>query len=250
MPAPPQPRTTPVMPLHRLWLAVGDGLQVQRVHLHLDEWRQVLASNEPLPDLDGVGAVSALAANPAIDVTSSSDCVDSAGLRPWVDLAACHAFPVGPANPLASAATAAVDEVNANGLDQAVTADLNAVCGAAAWWIGFFAIIRHRGVHHLTLQTDKPAVAFSALAEASGVVALGMALRVLEEHLRAGGMADGRLRLAYCRALAASVAVERRMPALLEELAELRLVDLVSMAVPWRGRFTKYAGGTGAGQVE
>lgn len=193
---------------------------------------------------------AALATHPLTDRASTSDRIDVAGLRPWIDLAARHAFPVGPANVLALSAAAVPRQLTVDGVGQRVAADLQAVSDAAAWWVGFFTIIRHRGVHHLTLRPEKAPVTRAALEDACSVVALGMVIRILEEHLRAEGAGDARLRLAYCQALAASVAVERRMPELLEALAELRLVDLVSMAVPWRGRFTKYAGGTGAGQVE
>lgn len=250
MPASPQLRPTSAVPLHRMWLTVGDGLQVQRVHLHLSEWREAIASNTPLPDVQGVGLAAALAAVEFTHLASVSSHIDDAGLRPWLDLPARYAFPVGPTNVLRPAAMARANELIMDEVDQVVAADLAAVCGAAAWWVGFFAIIRHRGVHHRSLQPSTASIARLVLEEAAGIVALGMAIRVLEEHLRAGGVAEAGLRVAYCRALAASVAVERRMPALLEELGELRLVDLVSMAVPWRGRFTKYAGGTGAGQVE
>lgn len=234
--------------MHRLWLTVGDGLQAQRVHLCLAEWREVLSAGAPLPDVTGLGLVSALATNPVGDVATTR--VDAAGLRAWVDLPARYAFPVGPANVLAPSAAAQVRSLIGDAVGDELAADLTAVCGAAAWWVGFFAVVRHRGVHHLSLQPDKPPVTRTVLEEACGVVALGVAIRMLEEHLRADGVDAEGLRRAYCRALAASVAVERRMPALLDELGELRLVDLVSMAVPWRGRFTKYAGGTGAGQVE
>jgi hypothetical protein len=250
VPGPPPPRSTPVVSLHRLWLSIGDGLQVQRVHLHLAEWREVVASEALLPDVSGVDRVAVLATSVESDDVPASGRIDAAGLRPWVNLAGRYAFRAGPANVLAPSAAAQVSELVADGVGQEPAADLTAVCSAAAWWVGFFAIIRHRGVHHLTLEPDKPTVTRTVLEEACGVVALGMAIRVLEEHLRSDGVADGQLRRAYCRALATSVAVERRMPQLLAELAELRLVDLVSMAVPWRGRFTKYAGGTGPGQVE
>lgn len=249
MPAPPQSTTTPP-PLHRLWLTVGDGLQIQRVHLYLDEWHEILTSDAPLPDLEGGGVAAALAANPVPDITSASSRIDAAGLRPFIDLAARYAFPVGPTSALGPTALAQASALTRHGVRQVVAADLTAVCSAAAWLVGFLAVIRQSGVHHVTLRTDKPPLELAVLREACGVVALGMAIRVLEEHLRADGVTDDRLRGAYCQALATSVTIERRMPELLEKLAELRLVDLVSMSVPWRGRFTKYAGGTGAGQVE
>ncbi|WP_071803486.1 hypothetical protein [Couchioplanes caeruleus] len=70
------------MPLHQLWLTVGDGLQVQRVHLHLAEWREIIASDAPLPDVRDVDLTTALATNPVKDVASTLSRIDAAGLRP------------------------------------------------------------------------------------------------------------------------------------------------------------------------
>ncbi|MBC8091178.1 MAG: hypothetical protein H7Y15_04415 [Pseudonocardia sp.] len=131
-----------------------------------------------------------------------------------------------------------------------LSAPILAAGAAAAWWVGFFASIRHRGVHHVTLTPVTAPVSVEALADASRVVALGAALRLAEAHLGRAGEADMTGERVYCAAVAASVEAEREMPALIEGLGELRLVDLVTLAIPWRGRFTKYAGGTGAGQVE
>lgn len=246
--APPQSRTRMRQPLQKQWLTLGDGLQVQRVHLHLSEWSEVINSKASLPDVPDLGVVVGLASYETMTVVSPI--VDGAGLRPWVTLPSRHGFPFGPANILAPAAIAQSRAVVGEGVGRAVAADLSMVCEAAAWWVGFFAVIRHRGVHHLSLQPELKPINRALIEEATGVVALGLVIRVLQEHLRAVDAADASLRLAYCRALTASITVERRMPELLDELEELRLVDLVSMAVPWRGRFIKYSGGTGAGQVE
>jgi hypothetical protein len=127
---------------------------------------------------------------------------------------------------------------------------MRAVGSAAAWWVGFFATIRHRGVHHVTLAPVTSSVSVETLTDAARVVALGTSLRLAEAHLRQAETTGADDERAYCAAVAASVEAERRMPALLDGLGELRLVDLVTLALPWRGRFTKYAGGTGAGQVE
>ncbi|MGW0731805.1 hypothetical protein [Streptomyces sp. NPDC002851] len=125
---------------------------------------------------------------------------------------------------------------------------MTAVCDAAAWWVGFFSVVRHRGVHHLTLEPHPRPLPIQALHAAVRTVAIGMATRVLEATLGADKSRD--VRAAYCRAIEAGIDAEREMQELLEELGELRLVDLVSTTARWRGRFTKYAGGTGAGQVE
>ncbi|MBD0741650.1 hypothetical protein BG418_09145 [Streptomyces sp. CBMA152] len=127
-------------------------------------------------------------------------------------------------------------------------AAVTAVCDAAAWWVGFFAVIRHRGVHHLTLEPHPGPLHLRALESAVQVVAVGAATRVLEAALRADDSSVRRA--AYCRAIEYGIEAERELPDLLDELGELRLVDLVSTTARWRGRFMKYAGGTGAGQVE
>ncbi|MFE0417877.1 hypothetical protein [Streptomyces tendae] len=87
------------------------------------------------------------------------------------------------------------------------------------------------------------------MREAVRVVALGTAQRVLAHQLRHDAGEEA-VRLAYCRAVTEGIVIEPKLPMLLEELSELRLVDLVTTSIPWRGRFAKYAGGTGAGQVE
>ncbi|NUK32260.1 hypothetical protein HRW12_00415 [Streptomyces lunaelactis] len=126
---------------------------------------------------------------------------------------------------------------------------VQAVSTASAWWIGTFAAIRHLGVHHSTLQPVADEVSVDVLRTATRTVALGASARVLQHHLRTTG-GDQEIQLAYCRAVTEGIVCESSLPALLEDLGELRLVDLVATSMPWRGRFTKYAGGTGAGQVE
>ncbi|ORT47281.1 hypothetical protein KBI5_20625 [Frankia sp. KB5] len=123
-----------------------------------------------------------------------------------------------------------------------------AACEASAWWVGFFAVIRHRGVRHLSLEPNPAPIHAQVLAGAAGAVAYGASTRVLATQLH--GSDDAATRRAYCEVITAGIEVERTLPTLLDELGELRLVDLVSTTVPWRGQFSKYAGGTGAGQVE
>jgi hypothetical protein len=86
------------------------------------------------------------------------------------------------------------------------------------------------------------------LVQAVRVVALGMAMRVVEACLHGADPPDARQ--TYCRMVVAAVQAEKRMPGLLDALAELRLVELVATSVPWRGRFSRFAGGSGTGQVE
>lgn len=126
---------------------------------------------------------------------------------------------------------------------------VTAVSGAAAWWLGFFTAIRHRGVHHVTLEPRPGPLHEQALGTAVSVVAHGMATRVLEAALHTSDDSPA-VRAAYCRAVETGICMEPELPRLVDELSELRLVDLVSTTARWRGRFTKYAGGTGAGQVE
>ncbi|MFQ6196979.1 hypothetical protein [Streptomyces sp. NPDC000405] len=135
--------------------------------------------------------------------------------------------------------------------DQATRDAVEAVCAAAAWWVGVLAVIRHkRGAKAAPPPTGDDGAPVNVIEEAARIVALGVATRVLRARLRNVGTSDPGMRMAYCRALAEGIVVEPRLPGLLAALGDLRLFDLVSTSVPWRGRFTKYAGGTGAGQVE
>lgn len=127
---------------------------------------------------------------------------------------------------------------------------LRSVMAAAAWWVGFYAIIRHQGVHHLTMQPVESAIEVGILESAARVVALGVATRTLTAWLRGAGLEKAAVRALYCRAVTEGIIIEREIPALLDALGELRLVDLTTLFIPWRGRFTKYKSGAGAGQVE
>ncbi|MGW4492690.1 hypothetical protein [Streptomyces sp. NPDC004376] len=239
-------------PLAHAWQTLADGLLTQRLHLHLDEWRAAVAGEKALPDVPGVD-VSVLAQRPS--PLSAGDkavmtLLEDAGLGFWWELPQRHgAESRNRRGTLHRAADTTAQNLLAEQSGAAWSDAVIAVSAAAAWWVGFFAVIRHRGVHHITLEPHPSPLHEQALGTAVSVVAHGMGTRVLETALR--GSDDGpALRAAYCRAIEAGICVEPELPSLVEELAELRLVDLVSTTARWRGRFTKYAGGTGAGQVE
>lgn len=243
-PSPPAPTS-----LHAAWQTLADGLTIQRLHLHLDEWRSVLVAGGPLPDIDGVSAAR-LAGRPRCQSGAPiTGLLDDSGLGYWYELPQSYGPEcTGPGNPLALAAHQTAEGLVAEVTGQPWPSAVAAVCDAAAWWVGFFAVLRHRGVHHTTLEPHPGPLHVRALESAVRVVAVGMATRVLEAAL--DGDESEALRAAYCRALTGGIEAESELPALIDELGELRLVDLVSTSARWRGRFTKYAGGTGAGQVE
>ncbi|MFD5239952.1 MULTISPECIES: hypothetical protein [Streptomyces] len=247
MPAsPPHPAPT----LYESWEALADGLHVQRLALHLPQLR-----NQTTAISAGASAVAemtsgALAARPAaLSDSQATALVEAADLSAWVNLPAEHGTPDAAASPLVGAAEQ-VEALLLDGVsDETLGAAMRAVSAASAWWVGAFAAIRHLGVHHARLTPIDDTVSLDTLRAAVRVVALGTAQRILAHHLRHDST-DEAVRLAYCRAVTEGIVTEPGLPALLEELGELRLVDLVCTSIPWRGRFMKYAGGTGAGQVE
>lgn len=240
----------PSPPVYASWETLADGLQVQRLALHLPQLREQLIT--PPGDValfaqtspGALTACSATLAEPAAEAV-----INRAGLAHWLRLPADYGTAGTGTNPLSASADQVADTLLHGTNAPVVRAAVAAVCAASAWWVGAFAVIRHLGVHHTSLQPVTATLTLETLQEATRIVALGTAQRVLAEHLRTAA-ADEAVRLGYCRAVTESIVVEGRLPALLEELGELRLVDLVSTSIPWRGRFTKYAGGTGAGQVE
>ncbi|MFJ3824975.1 ATP-binding protein [Streptomyces nodosus] len=245
-PSPPHAAPT----LYESWEALADGLHVQRLALHLPQLRDQLSATATAASTAGGMTAGALIARPAeLHDTQAQTLVGGAGLSGWVRLPAEHGTPDNEASPLAGAAEH-IDSLLLDGLpDDTLRAAVRAVSDASAWWVGAFAAIRHLGVHHTRLTPIDDTVSLDTLREAVRVVALGTAQRVLVHHLRHDST-DEAVRLAYCRAVTEGIVTEPTLPALLEELGELRLVDLVATSIPWRGRFTKYAGGTGAGQVE
>ncbi|WP_236241534.1 hypothetical protein [Streptomyces sp. CC228A] len=247
---PPRPPGSP--PLAHAWQTLADGLLTQRLHLHLDEWRAAVAEEKALPDVPGAD-VSVLAQRPSplpAGDGSAMALLEDAGLGFWWELPQRNgAESRNQRGALHRAADTAAQSILAEQSGAAWSDAVTAVSAAAAWWVGFFTVIRHRGVHHITLEPHPGPLHEQALGTAVGVVAHGMATRVLEAALRDSDD-DPALRAAYCRAIEADICAEPELPRLVDELAELRLVDLVSTTARWRGRFTKYAGGTGAGQVE
>ncbi|MFD7537491.1 hypothetical protein [Streptomyces sp. NPDC059819] len=236
--------------LHAAWEALADGLQVQRLALHLPQLRE--QQRTPAGDVALFALVppSALTASPApLTEPMAAQVIDEAGLQQWVRLAADHGNDDANTGPLPASARLVADTLLEGLADPVVRAAVAAVCAASAWWVGAFAAIRHLGVHHTLLRPVDTPVTVEVLQSATGIVALGAAQRILAERVRTGA-ADEAVRMAYCRAVTESIVVEGRLPGLLDELGELRLVDLVATSIPWRGRFTKYTGGTGAGQVE
>ncbi|MGW3498605.1 hypothetical protein [Streptomyces sp. NPDC001020] len=240
----------PGPPLYASWEALADGLQIQRLALHLPQLREQLLTPSNDIALFVQTSPSALTAwSAALAEPAAGALIDGAGLTHWLRLPAEHGTAAAGTNPLAAGADQVADTLLEGVTDPVVRAAVAAMCAASAWWVGAFSVIRHLGVHHTSLQPVDTAITLETLKSATSVVALGTAQRILAEHLRTAA-ADETARLSYCRAIAESIVVESTLPALLEELGELRLVDLVSTSIPWRGRFTKYAGGTGAGQVE
>ncbi|MGW2685686.1 hypothetical protein ACWC6I_21345 [Streptomyces sp. NPDC001414] len=232
------------------WETLADGLQVQRLVLHLPQVQEQLLAPSSSVALFAQTPPSVLAACPArLAEPSAEAVVDQAGLQHWLRMPAEYGTAGAGTNPLAASAGEVADTLLGGVTDPVVRAAVAAVCAASAWWTGAFAVIRHLGVHHTTLQPVDTAITLHTLQSATSIVALGTAQRILAEQLSTAS-ADEAVRMAYCRAITESIVVESRLPELLDELGELRLVDLVSTSIPWRGRFTKYAGGTGAGQVE
>ncbi|WP_206443152.1 hypothetical protein [Candidatus Protofrankia californiensis] len=236
--------------LHDAWEALAGGLHIQRLALHLEEWRDVV--NSPLSPgglfTEATPAILAVRPERVADPQARAE-IGGAGLSAWVDLPDRYGAGDGVAGPLAAVGRDIAGLLLDGVTDAPSRGAVIAVCAASAWWVGVFATIRHLGVHHLTLEPVADEIGLDVLRTATRTVVLGTATRVLQHRLRTASV-DDTVRLAYCRAVTEGIVRENAMPSLLDALGELRLVDLVATSVPWRGRFTKYAGGTGAGQVE
>lgn len=222
------------------WQALADGLHVQRVHLHQDQWRQAarLAPEQlGLPaELDPIDLVS----KPVLVLPCDDVLIGAAGLTPWIEVP----YRLGHDRTASGPLTLAVDEVArmlTEDLDGGLEAAVHGVTRASAWWVGVFAVIHHESGRTASLEM---------LQSAAQAVALGAGMRVLRAALRTRGEDSAVLRAAYCRAVAEVVVLEASLPQLLGEIGGMRLTDLVTTSVPWRGQFTKYQSGTGAGQVE
>ncbi|MEV5574494.1 hypothetical protein AB0L06_31050 [Spirillospora sp. NPDC052269] len=235
--------------LRSAWQTLADGLLIQRLHLHQEEWRRVVREVEELPDIGGV-SVTGLARPPAaLPSPEARVLLERAGLTFWWSLPQQHSVDGNASAPcLARAVTQVRMRLIPDGTAAPWAEAAVAAVEASAWWVGFFALIRHRGVRPLTLEPDPYPIQVQVLECAVRAVSYGLANRVLAVALRARD--DELARRSYCETIAASLEAERGVPALLSDLDELRLVDLVTTTAVWRSQFTKYAGGTGAGQVE
>ncbi|GAB2580053.1 hypothetical protein GCM10027168_11120 [Streptomyces capparidis] len=245
-PGPPGP------PLRDAWQLQADSLLVQRLHHHLDAWRRTVAAGTPPPGVVGTGLAS-LTRRPTAPVPAEAvRLLRAAHLSHWWQLPRQYGQPAATADSDALADSAAAAARALFGGAAAPGAPwqhaVAAAAEAGAWWVGFFAVIRHRGVHHRSREPHLAPVHREALLHAVRTVAHGVSTRVLRAQMSASD--EPTARAAYCRAVTAGLAAERELPLLIEELGETRLADLVSTAVPWRGQFAPYASGSGTGRVE
>jgi hypothetical protein len=233
------------------WLSLADGLHVQRLYLCLPDLARALTEDPARLDLGNVGSVDALLARCEAPHEAVRELLAPAGLLPYVDLCIQHGTA---ATPWPTAYRDAADTADALvaglPLSETIVRAVEVLSHAAAWWVCFFAVVRSSGVHHITLQSGQQPIDPARLAQAAQFVAVGLATRALQTHLRFGPADAVTARTAYCRAISCSVQVEQDISELLDAVSDLRIVDLVSTVLPWRGRLIKYAGGTGAGQVE
>ncbi|MHA7956284.1 hypothetical protein ACX9I7_00810 [Streptomyces sp. L500] len=233
------------------WEILADGLHCQRVYLYLDQWRKAAGLDAASCGLPESLIPRELVTRPAPAPAHAVPAAEDSGLTNWLSVPQQLGLDGGSNGALALAAQNIALTLTAGTSDKITQDAVEAVCAAAAWWVGVLAVIRHKqGINAAPAPTGDDGAPISVIEEAARVVALGVATRVLQARLRTAGTSDPSLRLAYCRAITEGVIVEPKMPGLLAALGDLRLFDLVSTSLPWRGRFTKYAGGTGAGQVE
>ncbi|MFI0219897.1 hypothetical protein [Streptomyces lydicus] len=246
MPQPPSP--TPFTITHA-WRTIADGLLIQRAALHIEHIKAVVRDPGLEIALFKEAAPSALSAVHTPQVTpEAQEYIALAELGFWIDVPQEYGT-VG-ANPLHPAAGIAYTLIGEEDNPQhPALAAVEAVAAAAAWWVGAFATVRHLGVHHRRLNPITTPTSLATLSEAVQAVTIGIASRILTEAARTAPD-DETVRRAWCRAITEGIVREPSIQPLLDNLEELRLVDLVTLYTPWRGQFTKYAAGTGAGQVE
>ncbi|MFJ9378893.1 hypothetical protein [Streptomyces sp. NPDC101455] len=228
------------MTVRDTWQVLADGLHVQRVHLHLDQWRGASVKEAAELGLPQELVPRHLVARPATYPVLDMDLIRAAGMYPWVNVPQQLGHDRPAATPLTVTAADTAKTLT-DGLGQDGARPVTAVCEAAAWWVGAFAVIHNKSGRTLGLAT---------LQDTTRLVALGGALRVLRALVETTGEKESTVRAAYCRAVAAAVVAEPEIPELLAQIGGLRLSDLLSTSFPWRGQFTKYESGTGAGQVE
>ncbi|MFG2847989.1 hypothetical protein ACGF12_33190 [Kitasatospora sp. NPDC048296] len=232
------------------WEKLADGLAVQRIHLHRRELENALGKGVAECGLPAQASPLALISRPLPPPDAAVADVSAAGLLPFVTVPQQIGRGTD-GGPLVAPARAVAQMLTAGGLEDAAAQGIEAVCAASAWWVGAFAVLRHRGGHHVHIDDDvTDTVALTTLVDATHAVALGAATRVLRRRLQLTGDGNPQMRDGYCRAVTEAIVTEPTLPALLESLGELRLVDLVANALPWRGQYLKYRSGLGAGQVE
>ncbi|MDT0453756.1 hypothetical protein [Streptomyces hesseae] len=233
------------------WEILADGLHYQRIYLHLDQWRNAADLDAAACGLPESLIPRELVTRPAPPPAHAVPVAEDAGLSTWLSAPQQLGLDGPGSGALAPPARGIARTLTAGIGDKATEDAVEAVCAAAAWWVGVLAIIRHkRGAKAAPAPLGDDGAPVNVIEEAAKAVALGVATRILRARLRSAGASEAGLRMAYCRAVTEGIIVEPKMPGLLAALGDLRLFDLVSTSLPWRGRFTKYAGGTGAGQVE
>ncbi|OPC76492.1 hypothetical protein B4N89_46540 [Embleya scabrispora] len=267
MSTPPRRRSRPGPSLRAAWQLQADALLTQRLHLHLDEWRTAVgttpsaATAHPRDRDDAAGRPSAPTRKEPTEVANAivdravdppreaARLLDRAGLAHWWRPPRLHGHPAGPPH-TSSTANAAHTARTLLGEPRGVSWHHAAIeaAVAGAWWVGFFAAIRPGGTHHRDPDADLPALDDDTLTTAAQVVAAGVCARVLRTRLRIADTPP--VRRAYCRAVIAGLDAERTLPALLDALAETRLVDLVGTSLAWHGQFAAYAQGSASGRRE
>jgi len=244
--------TAPASEITHLWAALADGLHYQRLQLSYSDWTGLMDVDGPVIGLDSGATAGTVMAAPAMHLHDAVwHLLKAAKISGYADLCMPLQQPGDRIGPLASAASDLANDFLADlPVSETIARAVRVVSGVAAWWVGFFAVVRDTGVHHRTLVQDLPPFPVTRLMDAARVVATGLTSRVTEQYLRTRPPDLPAARIAYSRVVVRSVQLEPGMHDLIEELAELRLVDLVTTSMAWRGQFSKYAGGTGAGQVE
>ncbi|MER5985760.1 hypothetical protein [Streptomyces sp. NPDC001787] len=237
-------------PVTDAWESLADGLITQRLHLHLPDIQTALGLGTAECLLPAGAHPAALLARPVPLPGAARPLVEAAGLRAWTVLPQRFGGPAQASTPPLAATGHELAVLLAAGCGTPVEEAVTAVCDAAVWWTGAFAAIRHTGGHHRTLADVTAPVSLEVLNRTARLLALGAAARVLRRSLQHRGDGDDALRNAFCRAVTEAIVAEPGIPALVEDLGELRLADLVVNALPWRGRHTAYRSGLGSGQVE
>lgn len=167
--------------LYESWQALADGLQVQRLLLHVPQLREQLLDPASSVALFAQAPPSVLTARPApLAEPAAQVVIDQAALRHWLRMPAEYGTADAGTNPLEASADRVADTLLGDVADPVVRAAVATVCRASAWWTGAFAVIRHLGVHHTTLRPADPAITLETLRSATSMVALGTTHRLAE----------------------------------------------------------------------